>query len=60
MSAITPEILFNELDGSMNSGFAVIDSPVHHSPGGASYLVKPGVVLLSRPSVNLSGLEGFL
>ncbi len=60
MSAITPEILFNELDGSMNSGFAVIDSPVHHSPGGASYLVKPGVVLLSRPSVKLDGLAGFL
>jgi thymidylate synthase (FAD) len=60
MSAITPELLFHELNGSMNSGFAVIDSPVQHSPGGVLYLVKPGVVLLSRPSVNPGGLAGFL
>ncbi len=60
MSAITSEILFRELNGSVLSGFAAIDSPVHHSPGGVLYLVKPGVVLLSRPSVNLGGLAGFL
>jgi thymidylate synthase ThyX len=60
MSAITPELLFRELNGSMNSGFAVIDSPVHRTPGGVLYLVKPGVVLLSRPNVNPGGLVGFL
>ena len=60
MFAITPEMLFHELNGSVNSGFAVIDTPVHHSPGGVLYLVKPGAALLSRPSVNLVGLAGFL
>jgi thymidylate synthase (FAD) len=60
MSAITPEMLLHEFDGNVNAGFAVIDSPVHHSPGGVLYLVKPGVVLLSRPSVNPGGLAGFL
>jgi thymidylate synthase (FAD) len=60
MSAISPEMLFHKLNGSMNSGFAVIDSPVHHSPGGVLYLVKPGVVLLSRPSINPGALTGFL
>jgi thymidylate synthase (FAD) len=60
MSAIIPEMLFQELNGSERSGFAAIDSPVHHSPGGVLYLAKPGVVLLSRPNVNLDGLAGFL
>lgn len=60
MSAITPEILLHEFNGKVNTGFAVIDSPIQHSPGGVLYLVKPGVVLLSRPSVNPGGLAGFL
>ena len=60
MSAISPEILFQELQGQDSSGFAVIDSPVYASPGGTSYLVKPGVVVLARPTVNLQGIAGFL
>ena len=60
MSAISPEILFQELQGHDSSGFAVIDSPVYASPGGTSYLVKPGVVVLARPTVNLQGIAGFL
>jgi thymidylate synthase (FAD) len=60
MSAITAEMLFRELDGSVNSGFAVINSPVHHSPGGILYLVEPGVIVLARPGVNVGGLAGFL
>jgi thymidylate synthase (FAD) len=60
MSTITPELLFPELDGSVHSGFAAIDSNVHHSPGGVLYLVKPGVVVLAHPSVNVGGLAGFL
>src|SRR5258708_40122227 len=60
MSIITPEVLFRELNGSVHSGFAAIDSSVHHSPAGVLYLVKPGVALLSRPTGNLGGLEGFL
>ncbi len=60
MSAITPKLLFRELNGSVHSGFAAIDSHVHHSPGGVLYLVKPGVVVLAHPSVNVGGLAGFL
>src|SRR5260370_16940752 len=60
MSIITPEVLFRELNGSVHSGFAAIDCFVHHSHAGVLYLVKPGVALLSRPTVNLGGLEGFL
>jgi len=60
MSAISPETLFQELQGQDSSGFAVIDSPVYASPGGTSYLVKPGVVVLARPTVNLQGIAGFL
>jgi thymidylate synthase (FAD) len=60
MFIINPEALFRELNGSFHSGFAAIDSPVHHSSAGVLYLAKPGVVLLSRPTVNLGGLAGFL
>ncbi len=42
------------------SGFPAIHSPVHYSPGGALYLLKPGVVLIARPNTNLGGLAGFL
>src|SRR6266705_3120247 len=60
MSAITPETLFQELNGSESSGFAAIQSPIHHSPGGVPYLVSPGVVVLARPEIRLAGLAGFL
>jgi thymidylate synthase (FAD) len=60
MSTIMPETLFGELSGETDSGFSAIHSPVHYSPGGIPYLVKPGVVLLARPSVHPAGLSGFL
>ncbi len=60
MSAITPETLFRDLSGEEDAGFASIHSPVQHSPGGIPYLVKPGIVLLARPNVHPSGLQGFL
>lgn len=60
MFAITPELLFRELNGSVHTGFAAIDSHAHHSPVGVLYLVKPGVVVLAHPSVNVGGLAGFL
>jgi thymidylate synthase (FAD) len=55
-----PETLFRELSGEEILGFAAIHSPVHRSPGGIPYLVKPGVVLLARPNVHPAGLNGFL
>ena len=60
MTAITPEGLFQELHGDDSSKFAALHSPAYLSPGGASYLTRPGVVLLARPTVNLQGLAGFL
>src|SRR5579859_4358083 len=60
MTVITPEGLFQELHGDDSSKFAALHSPAYLSPGGASYLTRPGVVLLARPTVNLQGLAGFL
>ncbi|MFL5693065.1 MAG: FAD-dependent thymidylate synthase [Ktedonobacteraceae bacterium] len=60
MSLFEFETLFHQLDGNEQSGFPAIHSPVHYSPGGALYLLKPGVVLIARPNTNLSGLAGFL
>jgi thymidylate synthase (FAD) len=54
------ETLFHQLDGNEQSGFPAIHSPVHYSPGGALYLLRPGVVLIARPNTNLGGLTGFL
>ncbi len=60
MSVFDVETLFHQLNGNEQSGFPAIHSPVHHSPGGALYLLKPGVVLIARPNTNISGLAGFL
>ncbi len=60
MPVFDVETLFHQLDGNEQSGFPAIHSPVHYSPGGALYLLKPGVVLIARPNTNLGGLAGFL
>lgn len=59
-STIDPRQLFSTLHGTSEAGFAAIHSPVFHSPQGIPYLTAPGVVVLSRPSVNTAGLAGFL
>ena len=60
MPVIDFEILFHQLNGSESSGFPAIASPVHYSPGGIAYLLKPGVALLARPNFNMGGLADFL
>src|SRR5712692_409430 len=60
MSGVAPEALFHELNGSESSSCAAIHSPVHYSPAGILYLRHPGVVVVARPQVNLTGLTGFL
>jgi thymidylate synthase (FAD) len=60
VSVFDVETLFRQFDGNEQSGFPAIHSPVHDSPGGALYLLKPGVVLIARPNTNLGGLAGFL
>lgn len=60
MSVIDFEAAFHELNGSESSGFTAIHSPVHATPGGVLYLLKPGVVVLAHPAIHMQGLAGFL
>jgi len=60
LSTLNPQTLFQEFNGSEDSGFATIHSPTHRSPGGTPYLRTPGVVVLARPNTNSAGLAGFL
>ncbi len=60
MLEIDPQQLFQEFQGSENAGYPTIDSPAQHSRAGIPYLTSPGVVVLSRPAVNIAGLSGFL
>jgi thymidylate synthase (FAD) len=60
LATINPEVLFQELNGSESTGYATIDAPVEHSPGGVLYLQTPGVVTLARPDTNVAGIAGFL
>jgi thymidylate synthase (FAD) len=52
--------LFEALGGAVQNGFPTIHSPVQYTPNGTTYLKSPGVVMLSKPQVNIAGLEGFL
>ena len=60
MSQIDVLQLFHTLHGHENEGFATIHAPVQHSGEGIPYLQVPGVVVLSRPRVEMAGLTGFL
>lgn len=57
---MTSEQLFEEWGGVRENGQAMMHAPVQRSPAGTPYLTRPGVVLLSRPQVNLAGLQAFL
>lgn len=57
---ISPVQLFQELQGNAQSDDTALHSPVFTTPGGASYLTRPGVALLARPMLNMTGLAGFL
>ncbi len=59
-STVDIGLLFRQMQGSVESGFASIHSEVHHSVGGVPYLSSPGAVVLARPSVRIAGLTGFL
>lgn len=51
---------FSQLNGQINNGFPVIDSLTFQSPGGVPYLKRPGVAMISKPSVNISGVRPYL
>ena len=52
--------LFESLGGTVADGFPAIHSPVYRTGTGTAYLKAPGVVMLSKPQVNLRGLGDFL
>ena len=60
MSTVDIEMLFRELGGNIESGFATLDSKVYNSPAGVPYLSRPGIAVLARPSTHIPSLTGFL
>jgi thymidylate synthase (FAD) len=52
--------LFEELGGATTDGFPAIHSLAHRTLAGTPYLREPGVVMISKPQVNIAGLAGFL
>jgi thymidylate synthase (FAD) len=52
--------LFERLGGNAGEGLPAVHSTVHRTPAGTAYLRAPGVVMISRPNVDISGLAGFL
>jgi thymidylate synthase (FAD) len=57
---MNPEKLFTELGGSFAEGFPHLHSPVLRTEEGTPYLRHAGVVLITKPGVNIGGLSGFL
>ncbi|HYY43924.1 MAG TPA: FAD-dependent thymidylate synthase [Actinomycetota bacterium] len=55
-----PDTLFEKLGGQPNGGFPHIHSPVFRTQTGTPYLRHAGVVLISKPDVDIRGLAGFL
>ena len=51
---------FEKLGGKAIDGFPVIDSQVFQTGTGVPYLKRPGVALIAKPAVNLSGMQLFL
>lgn len=52
--------LFEILGGTVQDGFPMVHSPVHHTAAGTPYLRSPGVVMLAKPQTNVKGIAGFL
>lgn len=55
-----PSQLFRKLGGGEQNGFPHLHSAVAHTESGTPYLQAPGVVLISRPQVEIGGMRGFL
>jgi thymidylate synthase (FAD) len=54
------EELFEKVGGTAAGGLPAVHSSVRYTGAGTAYLRAPGVVMISRPSVDISGLKGFL
>jgi thymidylate synthase (FAD) len=60
VTTIDAEELYEKLQGNKNTDFPAIHSPVFFSSEAVAYLLRPGVVVIARPSVHVEGLAGFL
>jgi len=52
--------LFNRFGGRNKNDFPAIHTPVFKSAQNTPYLTAPGVVLIAKPQVELSGVKNFL
>ncbi len=59
-ATVNPSELFDELGGRLYNGFPAIHAVVYRTANGTPYLKKPGVVMIARPQVELSGMQEFL
>jgi thymidylate synthase (FAD) len=57
---MTAPELFQHLNGKPHNNFPAIHSPVFKTAQGTPYLTTPGVVLVAKPQVELSGMKNFL
>ena len=58
---IKPQDLFKDLGGKFfGDGFPAIHAQVSHTVKGTPYLEHPGVVMIAKPQVELSGMCEFL
>lgn len=52
--------IFEILGGVKRNGFPSINAPALYTDNGTPYLTEPGVVMLSKPKTDISGMRGFL
>lgn len=57
---MTTQELFQKLGGQNQTHFPAIPVPVYKSVQNTPYLTTPGVVLIAKPEVELSGVKNFL
>ena len=57
---MTTQELFNRFGGRNKNNFPAIHAPVFKSAQGTPYLTAPGVALIAKPQVEISGVKNFL
>ncbi len=59
-SAIDAQDLFHHLGGALSEGFPATHAAAYKSEAGTPYLTQPGLALVAKPHIHLSGLQPFL
>ncbi len=60
MSFINSDALIHELNGSEQSGFVALHSPLQRLPGGAFRMMQLRVAIFAYPEFNMAALPNFL